>query len=38
MTYTQEEKEYILSKVKKMQWHEIPESLKLFWVNYKKNN
>lgn len=39
MQYTPEQKKYIMAKVKGMTFSQIPESLKIFWIEYKlKNN
>lgn len=35
MNYTEEQKEYILSKVTDINWEDMPKSIKDFWVNYK---
>lgn len=36
--FTDEEKEYILSKVIDIPWRAIPDSLKIFWINWRNNN
>jgi hypothetical protein len=36
--YTNVEKAFILSKIKGIKWEEISESLRDFWVEWKKNN
>ena len=36
--YNTTERKYITSKVKNICWESIPESLKLFWVQWKSRN
>jgi hypothetical protein len=36
--YTDEQKAFILSKVKDIRFDAIPEGIKRFWINYKNVN
>jgi len=35
--FTEEEKKYILSKITDIEWKNISNSLKLFWIEYRNN-
>jgi hypothetical protein len=36
--YTEQEKEYIMSKIKDIRWEAIPDSTKIFWINWRNKN
>jgi len=36
--YTEEEKQYILSKITDMQWYLISDRIKLFWIDWRNRN
>ena len=36
--YTEDQKAYILSKIKDMRWEVIPDSLKKFWLEWRQKN